>query len=337
MSTTALATADRTVRPAGLAFGVCALGFILLMAAIAGFLPIQFSIVSVFLCAGPHNWVEARYFMSRLPARWGRLRIYFLLGFAGVVAFTAGFAAMPLLFVAFAVGDEMQMASYATWDTLLALWIAGLVQLRSMQNPRRDWGWIWPVAFLAIALAWLQPFYWGLGLVYLHPLVALWILDREIRRTRPEYRRLYHVCLLSVPACLGIIWWKLAAAPPLPGDDFLTLEITRHAGSEMLGRISSHCLVATHTFLEAVHYGVWLIAIPWLGQKTNLWNVPRMPLGRRSPNWMRAMQIFLLISAAIVIILWMCFLGNYPITRNVYFTLALAHVLAEVPFLLRAL
>ena len=22
---------------------------------------------SVFLCAGPHNWVEARYFLSRLP------------------------------------------------------------------------------------------------------------------------------------------------------------------------------------------------------------------------------------------------------------------------------
>jgi hypothetical protein len=216
------------------------------------------------------------------------------------------------------------------------MWIAALVHLRSRQNPRRDWGWIWPALFAVIALAWLAPMLWGLGLVYLHPLVALWILDREIRRTRPAYRRLYHGCLALIPACLGVIWWQLAAAPNLEGAGLLE-QITRHAGSDYLQGVSSHCLVATHTFLEAVHYGVWLIAIPWLGQKTNLWSVAHMPLGRRSLTWQLGLQILLIISAGVVIVLWVCFYANYAITRDVYFTLALVHVLAEVPFLLRAL
>jgi hypothetical protein len=36
-------------------------------------------------------------------------------------------------------------------------------------------------------------------------------------------------------------------------------------------------------------------------------------------------------------LLWLCFLADYPTTRDVYFTFAMAHVLAEVPFLLRTL
>src|SRR6202453_3718730 len=174
-------------------FGVCMLGFIVAMAVVAGGLPLQFSIISVFLCAGPHNWVEARYFMSRLPARWGRLRFYFLFGFAGVALLTAGFAFLPALLDWAGADYQDALAGYAVWNTTLALWIATLVHLRSRQNPRRDWMWIWPVAFLVIALAWVHPMLWDLGLVYLHPLVALWILDREIKRTRPSYRKVYHV------------------------------------------------------------------------------------------------------------------------------------------------
>jgi hypothetical protein len=167
--------------------------------------------------------------------------------------------------------------------------------------------------------------------------VAMWILDREIRRTRPECRRLYHVCLLIVPVCLGFLWWNLASAPPLEGEDLLTLRITEHAGAGLLSGISSRCLVATHTFLEAVHYGVWLLAIPWLGRRSNLWNVQAMPLGRRSWSWARSMRVFLLLSLIGIVALWICFLGDYPRTRDVYFTLAMVHVLAEIPFLLRAL
>ena len=43
-------------------------------ALLAGWAPLGFSIVTVFLFAGPHNWIELRYFLTRTPARWGRLR-----------------------------------------------------------------------------------------------------------------------------------------------------------------------------------------------------------------------------------------------------------------------
>ena len=36
-----------------------------------------------------------------------------------------------------------------------------------------------------------------------------------------------------------------------------------------------------------------------------------------------------------VLLLWACFLVDYPTTRDVYFTVAMLHVLAEAPFLLR--
>ena len=53
---------DRRIAGGGVAF-------VVLAALVTGLLPIGVSIVAVFLCAGPHNWVEARYFLSRLPAR----------------------------------------------------------------------------------------------------------------------------------------------------------------------------------------------------------------------------------------------------------------------------
>jgi hypothetical protein len=96
-------------------------------------------------------------------------------------------------------------------------------------------------------------------------------------------------------------------------------------------------LVATHTFLEMLHYGVWVLAIPLLGYRALPWRVDDMPLGRRSPLWRRGVLAFLALSLAVVVVLWGCFLADYATTRTVYFTVAFAHVLAECPFLLRAL
>src|SRR5947209_12664390 len=64
---------------------------------LAGWAPLGFSLVTVFLFAGPHNWIECRYFMSRMPARWGRLRAFFVLSVMGMLGLTASFAALPSL------------------------------------------------------------------------------------------------------------------------------------------------------------------------------------------------------------------------------------------------
>jgi hypothetical protein len=37
----------------------------------------------------------------------------------------------------------------------------------------------------------------------------------------------------------------------------------------------------------------------------------------------------------LVALLWIGFSANYAVTRDVYFAVAIAHVLAEAPFLLR--
>jgi hypothetical protein len=331
------------VRPGEAAPGrlvvVVTLGLAAAAAVLAGWLPLTFSLVTVFLFAGPHNWTEFRYFLARMPGRWGKLRGFFLFAFGGVLALTAAFIGLRWLAPAWGWEGQGLLTLLAVWNTLLVGWIAVLVQLRSRQNPRRDWSWTVPVALGVVALAWLGPQSWGLGLVYLHPLMALWILDRELRRSRPEWRRAYHACLLLLPLLLGVLWWRLAGAPPLPGEDSdpLAMRITWHAGGGILRGVSTHLLVATHTFLEMIHYGVWLVAIPLVGIRTAPWRLRTLPMARRSWSWRVALATTLAVSAAVVLLLWACFLVDYPVTRDVYFTVALLHVLAEVPFLLRAL
>jgi hypothetical protein len=83
-----------------------------------------------------------------------------------------------------------------------------------------------------------------------------------------------------------------------------------------------------HLFLEMLHYGVWIFALPLLGPK--FWDFKTAP--KRSPRMM-----LLIAGIAAVAILWLGFATNYTETRDLYFTIAMAHVLAEAPFLLKML
>ncbi len=304
---------------------------------LAGWAPVGFSIVTVFLFAGPHNWFEARYMLGRMPARWGPLRAYFLTGIGGVLALTASFAALPVIARAFAFDEESWLTALAGWNTLLVLWILLLVHLRSRQNPRRDWQWIMPLGMAVIAVNWLSPQAWDLGLVYAHPLVALWFLDRELGKQKPHWRGAYRCCLALLPLFLAVLWWQLATAPNLPGNDLLTTRITQHAGADLVPGLNSHLLVSTHTFLEMLHYGVWLVAIPLVAYGFAPWKLNGVPLAKRSPGWRRVVVGLLAVGAAFTLLIWAGFLANFPLTRDVYFTVAMLHVLAEVPFLLRLL
>lgn len=318
-------------------FAVCVLAVAVASLALAGWAPLGFSIVTVFLFAAPHNWTEGRYLISRMPARWGPLCPFFLTGIGGVLVLTAAFAALPWWASARGWNGEQWLIGLAMWNTALVVWILLLARMRAKQNPRRDWAWMVPVGLALIGLNWLSPQAWSLGLVYLHPLIALWFLDRELAQHRPEWRRAYRACLAALPLLLGILWWQLYGAPSLSGNDLLTGQITRHAGAGILSGVSSHLLVSTHTFLEMLHYGVWLVAIPAIAVGVAPWKLTGVPLARKSAAWKGALAGVLVLGAMLTLVFWAGFLANYPATRDIYFTVAMLHVLAEAPFLLRLL
>jgi hypothetical protein len=331
------------VRVPGLAL---ALGFVALAAgaaALSGALPVEFAFATVFLFAGPHNWFEARYALGRLPARTGKLWGFFVVSAVGIVGLTAAYAALPF---AMSLFDDPQsaMSLYAGWGTAFLMWVALVVWMRSRTNPRFDGGWVWPVALLACAGVWLNPVALPFALVYLHPLMALWLLDRELARSRPAWRRAYWCAAATVPLLLLALWWQLRDSPELPGTDQVTLAfapkalgdtLTDHAGAWLLPSVSPHFLVATHTFLEMVHYGVWVVLIPLIGLRSRPWELKAIPAARPSRNRARAVAAILLFGLLVVLVLWVCFGIDYQTTRRVYFTVAMLHVLAEVPFLLR--
>ena len=306
------------------ALAVCVVG----AAVLASWLPLQVSIVTVFLFAGPHNWFEFRYFLMRLPVRFGRSRNFFTVAFAGLAILTASYISLPLLYRAVPASSETWLITLATWNTLLLAWLAVLIHLRGKQKPTANWSWTTPLLLALGALNWLGPEFFSLAIVYVHPLVALWFLDRHLKRTRPEWLTAYRRCLCLLPVIVALMIWRLSQTAPLSDDNGLFWRITQHSGAELLPQVSSHVLVAVHLFLEMLHYGVWIIALPLLG--------PRLRQTRLAPGGVSRKGL-LVVGAVAVVVLWVGFAADYTDTRDLYFTIAIAHVLAEAPFLLKTL
>ena len=322
-----------------------------LSALFASWLPLQFSVVTVFLFAGPHNWFELRYFLTRLPVRFGKSRNFFLTAFAGIAFLTVSYVALPVLYSFNLFPDHLWPTMLASWNSLLLLWVGVLVWLRGKNKFRRNWSLALPVAFGLCALNWLAPEFFSLGIVYLHPLVALWFLDRHLARTRPDWLRTYRRCLCLLPPLLVGMFWQLSRTAALPDDNGLFWRITQHAGAQLLPNISSHALVTTHVFLEMLHYGVWLVALPLIAplaktgdsQKLStrrceaIWRVKTVPVARHPRGFPKLVATALALGVFLVLILWFGFSVDYATTRDIYFTVAIAHVLAEAPFLLKML
>jgi hypothetical protein len=316
-----------------------------LSAALAGWLPLQLSVVTVFLFAGPHNWFELRYFLMRLPVRFGKSRKFFITAFAGIGLLTTSYVALPLLYNFTSWSSDAWSTVLASWNTLLLVWLALLVWLRGKNKLRRDWSWAMPLAFGLAAVNWWAPEFFSLAIVFLHPLVALWFLDRHLRRTRPEWLRPYHQCLVLVALLLAAIVLRLAQTPALPDDNGLFWRITQHSGAQLLPGVSSHLLVSVHLFLEMMHYGIWIVALPLIvpaviGSREKLsrnWDLKTVPIARHPRGFPKLAGAALLLGVFVVLVLWVGFSVDYNTTRDIYFTVAIAHVLAEAPFLLKML
>jgi hypothetical protein len=97
-----------------------------------------------------------------------------------------------------------------------------------------DTGWVWPLALLGVTGAWLCPAALPVALVYLHPLAALGLLNRELARSRPAWLPAYRAAAACVLTLLVVLVWWMHDAPDLPGDDPLTAAIARQAGGGVL-------------------------------------------------------------------------------------------------------
>ena len=189
----------RRATPTTISFSAIAVVCVVAAAAFASWLPLQVSIITLFLFAGPHNWFELRYFLMRLPVRFGRSRNFFFTAFAGLGVLTLTYVSLPFIYNAAPWSEEAWSMIIALWNTALLIWIALLVWLRSRQKPRANWTWTIPVALVLCALNWLGPSLFSLAIVYVHPLIALWFLDRHLVRTRPAWSRAYRRCLCLLP------------------------------------------------------------------------------------------------------------------------------------------
>ena len=299
--------------------------------------PLAASIVTIFIFAGIHNVMEFRYFVARMPMRWGRSRLYYSVGIGGVIVLTVAY-----LTLYFASGNwlwgETGWAIYsAVWNTAFVIWIAVMFYLRGKQRPKTDWSWAFPVAFIVAAFVWIFPLYWSLALVYIHPFIAMWFLERQIRRTKPEWLSAYHWCLASIPIFVAILYFAFASQPALPEDTNLFWRIAQHAGSQILPGISSHFLVATHVFLETIHYFVWILLIPLIDRRAVPWKLREIPMFAGGGGFRRLVVGAFVVAIAVVVALWAGFSIDYTTTRDIYFAFAIGHVLAEFPFLIKML
>lgn len=359
--TNAISTTWSKPQPGAGFFATVLIACATLSALLASWLPLQVSIVTVFLFAGPHNWFEFRYFLMRLPLRLGKSRTFFLTAFAGIAGLTACYLSLPFLYEATALTPGAWTNILATWNTLLLLWIGTLVWLRGKHRrgryrQRSDWSWAIPLAFGVSAVNWLQPEFFSLAIVYLHPLIALWFFDRHLRTTRREWLPVYHRCLILLPLLLVGVVWAQASATELANDNGLFWRITQHAGAELLPNVPSRILVSVHLFLEMLHYGVWIIALPLIAPLTkvtdragsegqiahnhtssSIWKLESVPLARHSRGFPKLVGAALCLGLFAVVILWLGFSLDYATTRDIYFTVAIAHVVAEAPFLLKML
>jgi hypothetical protein len=285
-------------------FGLLIGAFLVGASAIAAAAPVWLSIWSVFLFAGPHNWMEARYLLARMPVRWTNTRAFFYTAIAGVVALSLGWVSIE---------------NRVLWHCSFFAWVLLLARLHDRRLIAR-WG---PWILMLAGAACLMPVAADYALVYLHPLLALWFLDRQIRRSRPEWSGAWRSWLPVVPLLAALVAWSNRFG----SGGVLELSLVHQAGSP--------AFVAVHAFLELAHYAAWIVLIPLTGLAEAPWRWNSIPLVAHKSGRPLLIRLTLWGGAALCILLWLGFSLDYQATRDLYFTVAIVHVLAEAPFLIR--
>ena len=285
--------------------------------------PFPLAMGAVMLLAGPHNWMEIRYFLTHMPAHWGPQRAWFTTALGGVAVLATSSWTVQWIGGQLESDDTFWRNAEAAWMTALLLWMALLAHMRGNR-------WTVPVAVAGSLVVWALPLPWDLLLIYLHPLVALAYLERDLRRY-PAWRTLLRAFIGTLPLLAAVVWWG-AAGPPPPIDTPMLDRVAGLAGAWLLPDVSPRQLVALYVFLQLLHYGAWIVALPLLRFKEPPWRLRRVPLHRRFPL---AVVVVVSLGAALTTAFWCGFLLYPAATWDLYFQLAIVHMLVEFPFLIR--
>lgn len=320
------------------AFTLLIVGITTLFALVAAFAPVQLSIAIVILFAGAHNWFELRYVLSRFPARFGKIRPFFIVAIAGVFLLAISFIILGYFgqygLWSSAINDLSLSRLYKVWNTAFVFWLLALISIRNKERSN-DYPLALPIAAALLAVNWISAPLFGLMLVYAHPLIGLLILRRETTLSKPQLQGVSNSLIVVSLVALTSLLLILCQSQNLNTTENLTDKIARHAGALILPGVSSHLLVSVHVFLELVHYFVWIVAIPYVTLGSRIFSLAKIPLICRSSNWRPIVGSVLVTGVALVVLLQTAFTVDFSTARDIYFTIAILHVLAEFPVLLR--
>ncbi|MCA9081702.1 MAG: hypothetical protein KDA58_14165 [Planctomycetaceae bacterium] len=290
--------------------------------------PITVSMVTVFLFAGLHNWFELRFFLERMPARWGTMSAYFSVALGGVLL-------LSVTSIVLVWSGWTTATSLSVWLTGVVLWGASLLIMNADSS---DWTsrllWL-PPALLLVACVWLFPYVLSVALVYLHPCIGFCVLTQELRRRRPQWKPLVMMTLGLLPVLLIALCCLPFDSATVSSSNEMSQTLARHAGAGVIPWISNTQSIAIHAFLELLHYAVWIVAIPLLSYRATAWSLAAVPLMKRSQTWAYIVPALLALCSLLCVALWGGLLVDYLLVRQIYFTVAIVHVLAEIPFVIR--
>jgi len=304
-------------------FSAASIIVIVACAVFAATAPTKASLIAFALFGGLHNFVEIRYFLSRFPSRLGPLKPFFITSVIGVsLLFTLELATIVLVRMRI-ISSHSLNPLWLIWNELLILWILALSAMRYRDSIRQILPGNIMIALLASVGNLLSPYLFTLSISYVHPLIGLWIMDRELLRSRKDWVNQYRCALMLVPVSAGcVVWWLQGHS--ISGGIF---------GAPAFASAGSPMFVGLFAFLQMVHYGVWIFAIPIASQSWKRWRLESLAVLRGRPSLRRLAAMAICLGMLAVAVFWMGCAIDPQTTNEVYATIAIFHILAEVPLL----